>query len=304
MVIKFDFYGLTQEIDTIPEKYEEFIQLIENLFNMEDIDKLTLEYTFDKKKYYLINKDTYNAFFNDNQNAKVFMYAEYKESNYYKNENKADIKESKEEKEEIIEINKNNNLEDSGDIKIVKEEQKEEEENNNTNIEIKIPEITKEQVIASILKGVKERRQQSKIQLEKERKEREKKEKEKKKKEKEKKKKEEKKPKDFAGEISNLITNRVENFKKELINESKIKLNQAITESQMQLNNVNLENKDIKSLEQHPNISCSKCGMNPIVGNRYCCAICNNTNFCDNCEEEIGFQHGHPLYKFKLRVLE
>ena len=304
MVIKFDFYEYTQEIETIPEKYEEFIQLIENLFNMEDIDKLTLEYTFDNKKYYLINKGTYNAFYNDNQNAQVFMYTSYEESNYYKNEKKEEIKEIKEEKEEIIEINKNNNLEDSGDINIVKEEQKEEEENNN--IEIKIPEITKEQVIASILKGVKERRQQSKIQLEKEKKEKEKKEKEKKKKEKEKKKKEEKekKPKDFAGEISNLITNRVENFKKELINVSQIKLNQAITESQMQLNNINLENKSIKSLEQHPNISCSKCGMNPIVGNRYCCAICNNTNYCDNCEAEIGFQHGHPLYKFKLRLLE
>ena len=301
MVIKFDFCGTTQELDTIPEKYGEFIQLIENLFNMEDIDKLTLEYTFDDKKYYLLNQGTYNAFFNDNKNAKVFMYTTYEESNYYKNENNEEKEEKEDKKEEIIEINKNNNLEDSGDINIIKEDQKEEEENN---IEIKIPEITREQVIASIIKGVRERRQQSEIQLKKEKKEKEKKEKEKKKKEKEKKKKEDLKPKDFAGEISDLITNRVENFKKELINESKIKLNQAISESQMQLNNINLENKIIHSLEEHPNVSCSKCGKNPIIGNRYCCVICNNTNFCDNCEEEIGFQHGHPLYKFKLRVLE
>ena len=81
-------------------------------------------------------------------------------------------------------------------------------------------------VIASIIKQVKERRQQSKIQLEKERKEKEKKEREKRKKEKEKKKQEKKEKKnDFAGEISDLINNQIENFKKELINESNIKLN-------------------------------------------------------------------------------
>ena len=174
-------------------------------------------------------------------------------------------------------------------------------------------------VIASILKQTREKMQQSKIKLEKERKEREKKlkeekkkkEKEKKEREKklkeEKKKKEKEKPKDdFAGEISNLINNRVENFKKEIINESKIKLNQIITESQLQLKNMNINDnqneKHIHSLEEHPGITCSKCGMNPIIGNRYCCVYCDNVNFCDNCEEEIGYEHNHPLYKFKLRI--
>ncbi len=160
-------------------------------------------------------------------------------------------------------------------------------------------------VIASIIKQVKERRQQSKIQLEKERKEKEKKEREKRKKEKEKKKQEKKENKnDFAGEISNLINNQIENFKKELINESNIKLNQIITESQIQLQKDFPKEKinHIHSMEVHPNIQCSKCGVNPIKGNRYYCAFCININFCDKCEEEIGFAHGHPLYKFKLRL--
>ena len=181
-------------------------------------------------------------------------------------------------------------------------------------------------VKARIAKEVKQKMQQSRIKLEKEKKEKEKKEKEKKekekkekekkekerkekekkKKEKELKKKEEKKPKkDFAGEIGHIINKRIEDFKKELINESTIKLSQIITESQIQLNKINLENKNekqIQSLEQHPNISCSKCGMNPIIGNRYCCINCENVNFCDKCEEENGYEHGHPLYKFKLRL--
>ena len=66
-----------------------------------------------------------------------------------------------------------------------------------------------------------------------------------------------------------------------------------------------MENENIKqihSLEKHPGIICSKCGMDPIIGNRYCCVYCDNVNFCDKCEEEIGYEHNHPLYKFKLRL--
>ena len=167
-------------------------------------------------------------------------------------------------------------------------------------------------VIQSMIRDMRQRRQESKIQLEKERKERkekQKKEKEKKRKEKAKNKKEgikEKKVKkekdDFAGEISNMINSRVEDFKKEIINGSKMKLSQIIlSQSQMNIKNDN-ELKEIHSLETHPGISCCKCGMNPIIGNRYCCIQCDNVNFCDKCEEEIGFDHGHPLYKFKLRI--
>ena len=89
---------------------------------------------------------------------------------------------------------------------------------------------------------------------------------------------------------------------REIISGSKMKLSQIIlSQSQMNIKNEN-ELKEIRSLETHPGISCCKCGMNPIIGNRYCCIQCDNVNFCDKCEEEIGFDHGHPLYKFKLRI--
>ena len=292
MVIKIDFCGEIKETDFIPKNFDEFKDLITNFYGAGETDQFTYEYTFDDKKYYLITKDTYNNLFDaSGQNLKINIFPSYEESNYYRQETE-----------------NNNNI-------IIKEEEIKEENNNinkNPN-EIKLPEITKEMVIASIVKGVKERRQQSKIQLEKEKKEKEKKEKERKKREKEKKKKEEKEKKDkkvkndFAGEISNLIANRVENFKNELVNESKIKLNQIITESQIQLKNLNLEKnqeneKSINSLEKHPDIRCSKCGMDPIIGNRYCCMYCENVNFCEKCEDEIGFEHNHPFYKFKLRV--
>ena len=296
-MVKIYFCNDEQELETIPEKYSDFTQLIGNLFGLQEIDIFIFEYTLDDKKYFLLNQGTYTNFYNENQNAKVYMYPIYEDSHYYKQENenkiedeKGEEKEKEEEKEEEINNNK---------INVIKEEN--EENNNDNSNEIKLPEITHDMVIASIIKKQKEKMQQSRIKLEKERKEKEKKLKE------EKKKKEKEKPKDdFAGEISNLINNRVENFKKEIINESKIKLNQIITESQLQLKNMNVndgqDEKIIHSLEKHPNISCSKCGMNPIIGNRYCCVCCDNVNFCDKCEEEIGYEHNHPLYKFKLRV--
>ena len=121
-------------------------------------------------------------------------------------------------------------------------------------------------VIQSMIRDMRQRRQESKIQLEKERKERkekQKKEKEKKRKEKAKNKKQDKKEKkvkkekdDFAGEISNMINSRVEDFKKEIINGSKMKLSQIIlSQSQMNIKNDN-ELKEIHSLETHPGISC------------------------------------------------
>ena len=366
MVVKIYFFEEEKEMNEKPQNFQDFLSWIQNCFGYEDMDKFFFEYTLDGNKFYQLNNETYNTFFNNkNNNEKIYIYLSIEESNYYKQENqkeeKLEIKEEKIEfndnniendsekmninnnnetninnnsetninnnikedipfiikedeireidnKEESKEENKIEEIKEENKIEEIKEEnkieEKEEEINSNPN-EIKLPEITKEMVIASILKGVKERRQQSRIQLEKEKKEKEKIEKEKKKKEKEKKKLEKKdKKNDFAGEISNLITKKIENFKKELINESSIKLNQIISESQIQLQK-DLDQdkiKQIHSLEIHPNVSCSKCGVNPIKGNRYLCALCNNINFCDKCEEEVGFAHNHPLYKFKLRL--
>ena len=376
MVIKIDFLGDTQEIDDIPQDFDEFVKLIQNMFGYTDFDKMTFEYTLDNKDYILLYKDTYTDFYNNHQNAHIYIHFSLEETNAYRQENglfelneENNNNESKGESENnniIEEIKKNDdNINDNDNINkiennIINEEKiKEDEvnydinlkeensiENNNineistkenniendnineistkeNNIEeennikrnnhgIKLPEITKEMVIQSMIRDMRQRRQESKIQLEKERKERkekQKKEKEKKRKEKAKNKKQDKKEKkvkkekdDFAGEISNMINSRVEDFKKEIINGSKMKLSQIIlSQSQMNIKNDN-ESKEIHSLETHPGISCCKCGMNPIIGNRYCCIQCDNVNFCDKCEEEIGFDHGHPLYKFKLRI--
>ena len=309
-MVKFVFYQDTQEIDQIPENYYDFIQAIGIIFNVQEVDKLTLEYTNDNKNFHLLNEESFNNFFlSGKPETTVFIYSSFEESNTYKNK-----EDEKLEQQETIEEGKIEEKEDD------EEEINTETKNNiNTdNVEIKVPEITKDIVINSILKQVRENMQKSRILMQQKEKEEEKKRKKLEKEEKERKEKEEKEAKAISDQIGNLITNRLDNLKKELINESQIKFSEIMSESQLNLKNLyennngdnnnndekeNNENTQIiQSLEEHPGISCSKCGMNPIKGNRYCCVYCNNVNYCEKCEELDGLIHGHPLYKLKLRI--
>jgi hypothetical protein len=51
----------------------------------------------------------------------------------------------------------------------------------------------------------------------------------------------------------------------------------------------------------HQGIKCNKCGMDPIIGYRYKCPICQNYNLCQNCEEnnsQTG-EHQHDFIKMR-----
>ncbi|CAF3333576.1 unnamed protein product [Rotaria sp. Silwood1] len=52
-----------------------------------------------------------------------------------------------------------------------------------------------------------------------------------------------------------------------------------------------------QSIIQHTNITCDKCFMSPIVGDRYKCLFCPNVDFCQNCQSSTNHQHDskHPL---------
>ena len=47
----------------------------------------------------------------------------------------------------------------------------------------------------------------------------------------------------------------------------------------------------------HTGIRCDECGLYPIVGWRFKCSICDDYNLCENCEENFGSKHNHPLLK-------
>ena len=276
-------YDEIKQIEQIPEKYENFLEIIANLYaiDMKEIDNLILEYSIDGKNFIILNKDTYNSLYSSGKvDSTVNIYFSMEESRAFqanpKNEEKHEVK-----------INENIN----------------ENKNENINNEVKSGEITKDMVIASIVKQVKENMQRSKILLKK-------KEEEEKRREEEERLRREKEEKGVSDQINNLITDKLNNLKTELINDSLIKYSQLLSESQINLKNVTKvnntfeENKGkIHSLEEHPEISCSECGISPIVGNRYCCVYCRDLNYCEKCEEKNGFNHGHPLYKFKLRIV-
>ena len=47
----------------------------------------------------------------------------------------------------------------------------------------------------------------------------------------------------------------------------------------------------------HSNVMCDGCGMLPLAGWRYKCALCDDYSLCENCEERIGGKHCHPFIK-------
>ena len=58
------------------------------------------------------------------------------------------------------------------------------------------------------------------------------------------------------------------------------------------------KNKDChKRNNVHMGVRCDGCGLDPITGSRFKCSICENYDLCENCEESLGFKHGHPLIK-------
>lgn len=52
------------------------------------------------------------------------------------------------------------------------------------------------------------------------------------------------------------------------------------------------ENKKI-----HVGIHCNGCGANPIIGNRFKCAVCDNFDYCEKCENLNKDSHNHPFIK-------
>ena len=54
----------------------------------------------------------------------------------------------------------------------------------------------------------------------------------------------------------------------------------------------------------HRDIRCEGCGLEPLVGWRFKCIICDDYNLCENCEERLHTRHNHPLLKIYYRAQE
>ena len=47
----------------------------------------------------------------------------------------------------------------------------------------------------------------------------------------------------------------------------------------------------------HFGVKCDGCGAFPIVGCRFKCAICDNFDYCEECEKKLSEKHNHPFLK-------
>ena len=47
----------------------------------------------------------------------------------------------------------------------------------------------------------------------------------------------------------------------------------------------------------HDRVRCDGCSVFPLVGVRYKCAVCEDFDFCEKCEENVN--HPHPFLKIK-----
>ena len=64
---------------------------------------------------------------------------------------------------------------------------------------------------------------------------------------------------------------------------------------ELRLNTDNNNNAAEKLI--HFGIACDGCNKFPIVGCRYKCSVCDDFDFCEECEKKLGEKHNHPLLK-------
>ena len=54
----------------------------------------------------------------------------------------------------------------------------------------------------------------------------------------------------------------------------------------------------------HPDVRCNGCNKKPIQGNRFKCAVCEDFDYCEQCEETNKDRHDHPFIKIRKPELE
>ena len=100
------------------------------------------------------------------------------------------------------------------------------------------------------------------------------------------------------GEITQNITNKINDITKCVIdnaNEITNKITGKIEIKDIKLKAAAPQKEEKKKI--HQGIHCNGCGMNPIEGNRFKCAVCENFDYCEKCESINKDLHLHPFIK-------
>ena len=95
-------------------------------------------------------------------------------------------------------------------------------------------------------------------------------------------------------DISNKI-NDIGNLVLPIANEITNKITEKIGKKDIKLKAPAKKKEENKKI--HYGIHCNGCGINPIVGNRFKCSICDNFDYCEKCENLNKDKHMHPFIK-------
>jgi len=97
--------------------------------------------------------------------------------------------------------------------------------------------------------------------------------------------------------VTEIISQKVEKLKEELIKKTVEETSKAIEQSFFYSNSGKKPNTSV-----HEGFTCDGCNMYPIVGARYKCNVCRNFDFCGKCEDKFGDDHGHEMTKHRVPV--
>ena len=287
-MIKVHFYKDSKEINKIINSdYNQYLYKIAQELNISEPSLLFYEYLTSDKEYHLLNENNYNIFLNSNV-TDIYIYTSLEETK------------SKNKNEQMIEIRSVG----EGEPEFYGDDNNVENNINNYN------KALQEKIKQNVINLQKEKIRKSRLQKE-----------------------EEEKQKIQNqneiiienniilnnsnnninynniennienNEIINIINNKFEEFKEDLINESKIQATQIVMESKLKIEGNN--NNDIEtpcSVEKHSGTVCNGCGLFNIQGVRYKCIQCGDFDFCEQCYEEKKYIHGHPFYKLRFII--
>ena len=274
-MIKVHFYDDCKEIKKfISCDYDQYLFKITQLLNLSDPKLLIFEYLNADNEYHLFDEKNYNKFLEDNV-TDIFIYSSLEEAkSYKKNDELLEIKSVGEGdpnfyEEDSNDENKANNYNKALEEKIkqnVINIQKEEEEKQKIQNQDEI--IIENKIILN------NNNMENNIENNME-----------------------------NNEIIDIINNKFEECKEDLINESKIQATQIVMESKLKMEENNNDNIETPcSVEKHSGTVCNGCGLFNIQGVRYKCIQCGDFDFCEQCFEDKKNIHGHPFYKLRFII--
>ena len=288
-MIKIHFYNYCKEINkSISCDYNQYLYKIAQLLSINEPKFLIFEYLNADNEYHLFDENDYDKFLEDNV-TDIFIYTSLEEAkSYNKNEQEIEIR----------------NVEE-GEPEFYGDDDNDENNTNNYN------KVLQEKIKQNLINLQKEKIRKSRIQKE-----------------------EEEKQKIQNqneiiienniilnndnknninynniennmenNEIINIINNKFEECKEDLINESKVQATQIVMESKLKMEENNNEQIETPcSVEKHSGTVCNGCGLFNIQGVRYKCVQCGDFDFCEQCFEDKKNIHGHPFYKLRFII--